>query len=877
MNIPRFTGWLLRRMVSKHESHFASGDLEEIYFEKVQIEGAKSARRWLWSEILHSAPRFLMRKMIWRVTMVSNSIKIATRNIRKQRIYSFINIAGLSVGLASCILIFLYIRHELSYDRFHENADRIYRVTSEDHGRIYLNSPLWAQAHNGVSIAMGNEFPEVESVVRLNHWNESRLSYGNQRFLEDDLIVADPELFDVFSFRLIQGDAKTALENPQSIILSKTIAAKYFGNESPLGKEMTFGDSTLLSVTGIFEDLPSNSHIPMQFIVPFTINSVLYDRDLNSYGGVICYTYCLLKPESDLTSLLEKINALPDRYYYQDEETKAHRKIKYSLQSLTSIHLHSDLNFEITETGDLRTITIAGSVAFLLLLIACINYMNLATARAAQRSLEVGIRKVVGAQRSQLIQQFFGETMVFSMLALVLAGIMAYLFLPHFNQFVQKPLQLDLFNDPVLFVGLFCLALFVGLLAGSYPALMLSSFRPITVLQKTIEKQGRRTTLRNVLVVIQFTISVILITGTLVIREQLHFVLNTDIGFNKEQILSLRLRDPSVIDRAETVKSECLRHPGIIQGAFSSHLPDNVDWSLRVHHPEMSDDVSQMMNFTTVDYDFIDLYGIQMADGRKFDRAFPADANGAFILNESAVKALNWEDPIGREFDDWFVVGGGFYTAPVVGIMKDFHMLPLHKPIEPTYFFLPPRFGNRRMGFNQYLSLKIQTDNVQEILRYLEDTVAKFSPGYPFEYQFFDDRFAESYSAEVRASRMISVFALIAIFIACLGLYGLASFMAVQRTKEIGIRKVLGASTGNIALLLGRSFLRWVILANVIAWPVAYFVMQQWLQKFSYRVDLTFLVFIISGGIALVIAMLTILAQSSKAARANPVEALKYE
>lgn len=812
--------------------------------------------------------------------MLKNYLKIALRIIKRQKGYTLINVVGLACGLASFILILLYVRYELSFDLYHKNADLIYRVTSEDKGRIYMNSFQMAQAHPGVALYAKSDFPEVKSIARFNRLNNVRISYKENHFLEDNFFYAEPEIFDIFFFPLLKGDPKMVLQDPFSIFLSEEMANKYFGNDDPIGKIIRYEDEYDFKVTGVFKNLPKNSHFTMDFVIPFKTSEELFGRDLNAYDGGMCYTYVLLQDPYNLTELEDKLSALPDKYFYDNPDMKERRQLKYHLQSLSKIHLHSHLNFELTENSDIRNIYISLLIGILILVIACINYLNLVTARSAQRGREVGIRKVVGAQRLQLIKQFFGESILLTAIAFGLSIILVLDVLPEFSAFMERDLSFNITQDFTLFIWIFAVVIIVGLFAGCYPALIISAYKPVFVFRGKFKGGSKGSTLRNILVLSQFTISIVLIVCTLVIRNQVNYMNNKDSGYNRDQIVVVQVRDESIHKNMEALKTELLKHPNVTSASISSHVPNNMDWQLRVHWPEMPEDISIIMNFATVDYEFTDLYGIELIEGRGFSQDHPSDENGAFLFNEAAVKSLNWESPVNKEFDDWFISREGFKTGRVVGVMKDFHMLSLHNKIEPLYLYLPPKstnYENRRMFFNRYLSVKLNSENMSETLVYVENQIANFSPQYPFEYYFFDEMYGKAYDEEQRMRSMFITFSIIAIGISCLGLFGLASYSASARTKEIGVRKVLGASVSNLIFYLSKEFTKWVLLANLIGWPIAYFVMNNWLQNFAYQIEIGWMVFLGSGALVLLIALLTVCTQAIKVSLTNPVEALRYE
>ncbi len=799
--------------------------------------------------------------------MIKNYLKTAFRIITRNKAYSFLNIIGLATGMAACLLILLYVHYELSFDRYHQNASQIYRIIKEDPGNYYLGSNQYALTPAPLAQALIDEYPEILSVTRIDSQGNNLISYGKKTFLEPVVHFADPQTFEIFTFHFIRGDSKTALQDPYSIVLSESMAQKYFGDEDPMGKILNYREAYDFKVTGVFKAMPKNSHFTADFLIPFESLGKVFGWKMDIWGDNSFYTYFLLREGADPGELEEKFPALIDKYAGDRIWSFQGQKTKYLLQPLTKIHLYSHVNFEISPNSDIKYIYIFTSIALLILIIACINYMNLATARSAKRAKEVGMRKVVGAHRKQLIRQFMGESVMMTLLSLSLALILVAVSLPAFNRFIERPLTLNLLENHQFLLGLFAVVVFVGLFAGSYPSVYISSFRPISVLRGAFSRGHKGKTLRNGLVVAQFIISIILIASTIVVRNQLHFIQNREMGYNREQILVMSIHDRNLPKKMEALRTELKSHPNITHVSLSRSLPNHVTSERIAEWPGKPDDVHVPIYVNEGDYEFIDLFEIEMARGRNFSPDFPSDANGAILLNETAVKALGWEDPLGREMNHW---GREERSGTVVGVIKDFHMHSLHLEIKPLYVFLNPKSG-------RYISIKVKEQNLPGTIDFIRGTIREFSPQYPFNYQFFDDIFDRAYRAEQKIGTQFSVFAMLAILIACLGLFGLASFTAEQRTKEIGIRKILGASVSHIAFLLSREFTKWVVIANIVAWPIAYYVMTQWLQNFAYKVNLGLFSFLLAGAFALFIALLTVSFQTIRAATANPVDSLRYE
>lgn len=804
-----------------------------------------------------------MRPYIKGEIVLKNYLIITLRNIKKNKIYSLLNILGLAIGMAAFILLFLYVRYELSFDRWNQNSDRIYRVVQQQLGNVYLGSDKFAVTSAPLAAALMQEHPEVLAATRIdNSWNVP-LSYKERHFVEKMILWADPYFFKIFSIELLAGDPNSALTNPHSIMFSESMAKKYFGKEDPLGKTILYQKKHDVIVTGVFKDFPKNAHFIMDVILPFDAQATLNNRRLDSWGNNSYYTYFLLREGSDALELEAKLSALIKKY----RDGKGWKNARFYLQPLTKIHLHSNINFEIAPNSDIKYIYLFSSIAFLILFIACINYINLATARSAKRSKEVGMRKVVGAQRDQLIKQFLGESTIITFIALLLTMLLITLALPVFNRFVERDITFDPVNNPELLLGIVGTFALVALLAGGYPAAYISRFRPIAALKNTSNRGKKSVFFRNSLVVFQFVISILLILCTVIVRSQLRFIQDQDMGYNREHIVVLNSRDENLRKQLKVFKTELKNNPDIINVTTSTSLPNHIDSSTFAKWPGKPEDVDIPIYVGECDYDFVDVFELKLAYGRNFSREHTSDANGAFLINETAAKAIGWENPLGKEFSRW---GNDKSAGRIVGVLKDFHIHSLHQEIKPLYIFL-------RTDFPRFISIKIRGANIPASLEYIGKTFKNFSPTYPFEYSFFDEVFDRAYRAEQRIGHMFSVFTLLTIFIACLGLFGLASFTAEARTKEIGIRKVLGASVSNIIGLLNQEYVKKVILATLIACPLGFYAMSKWLQNFHYRINLGVLPFLLAGLIALAIALITVSLQTFRAAATNPADSLHYE
>jgi putative ABC transport system permease protein len=852
---PRIAAWLIRRIFPDKGGCSILGDMTETYQDLEEEKGLIWARTWFWWQCIRALPHFFTDTCYWRIHMFKNYLLVTLRNVKKNRLFSLLNILGLAVGMAAFILIMLYVQFELSYDRYHENADRIYRVIRE--GRAFTPAALGPE--------LKEKIPEVEATARLIRSSNTLVSYEPNHYLEEEFYWTDPAMFDVFSIPFANGDSRTALKEPFAIALSQKMATKYFGNTNPMGKTLKVSERYSFKVTGVFYDMPSHSHFVMDIAVPYETYFRITGNDITGWRSNFSYTYFLMREGADPQEAEDKIHPYIVVPLLEAAGIKEPYPQYYFIQPMTDIHLHSHLEQEIGVNNDMKYILLFSSIAFLVLFVACVNYMNLATARSIRRGKEVGLRKVVGAKRGQLVAQFLGESVAMAVLAMFFSIVIVLAALPSFNNLVQRQLTLDPFQDPQLIVGLAFATLFVGLFAGSYPAVRMSGFRPISVLSGAFSRSPKGSSLRNILVLLQFAITIFLIVCTLAVRDQLRFIKSVDLGYAKEQIITLPVRVRSIRQNIQAIKTELLQFSDITAVSTSGRLPNDIDTFTSRDWTGRNPKEPIPIYYNTADYDYIDLFDMEIVQGRNFSRDFPSDEKGAFLVNETAVKVAEWESPIGRKLTHFDGT-----TGEIVGVLKDFHLHSLHRPIEPLYIFLDNRsFSN--------IAVRIRTGNIPAAIDHVKDVMKKFSPNSPFSYAFFDEVFERAYFTERRMGRVFGAFAALGIFIACLGLFGLTTSAAEHRTKEIGIRKVLGASDAKIFLLLSREFVRWVLLANLIAWPTAYFAMNKWLENFAYRTHIGAAAFLISGGTALLIATFTVSYQSIKAARANPVDSLRYE
>lgn len=862
----------LYRILPFAEREALIGDFDELFLEMFKKYGYLPALLWYWGQVLILLPRSSLDSIQWRFIMLKNYLKIALRNIKRHKGYSFINIAGLAVGMAVFILIALYVYHETSFDIYHEHADRIYRIIQQRKGNMISGESTYATTPPALAPALMNEFPEVLLATRIGPLSKILVNYGERGFVEDKIYCVEPETFRIFTIPFVKGDSQTALHDPFSIVLSERAAKKYFGNDNPIGRILTLREKTDFKVTGVFRNMPDNSHFIMDVVIPFRTYflfkfGLAVITEWSNYGSF--YAYCLLQEVADPIQVEQKLPDFLNRTKYQVYPTDEHLKDSYSLQPLTSIHLHSDAQIEIGVNNNIRHIRLFSFSALLILIIACINYMNLAAARYAQRSKEVGIRKVAGASRGQLVRQFIGESVLTTQLSLTVSLLIVLLALPTFNTFIGRQLSFNLLGNLELLFVIISVILCVGLLSGVYPSLFISSLKPVTSIKGRALKSTKNAFLRNVLVTAQFAITIFLIIGTLVVKNQILYILNKDMGYAKDQIVVLHTGDIGTRDnfhnKLETIKSELTQNPNIISVAGSKRLPNHMTLGAVDILPGRETAGNIPVYAMWGDDDFINLYGIGITAGRNFSKEYPADREGAILINETAAKACRWEDPIGKTLTYW-----GNRTGVIVGIMKDFHFHPIHRPIEPFCIYYEPLYFD-------YLSIKIHGSDISNTIAYIERIMNNFSPNHPFEYQFFDEIFERTYQTEQKTGKQFSVITILSILIACMGLFGLALFTTQQRTKEIGIRKVMGASVKHIMFLFTKEFLKWILVANLVAWPVAYLVMNRWLQNFAFRIHIGWFHFLATGGISFAIALITVSYQILKTATASPVDSLRYE
>jgi putative ABC transport system permease protein len=814
--------------------------------------------------------------------MIQNYIKTALRQLMRNKGFSLINILGLAVGIACCLIIVVYVRDEISFDNFHQNGDHVYRIALDrkypEHNRHYAIIP------HSYARAIKDEFPEVEEVTRFFHFqgNTFDILKGDELYEEDLAYFADSTFFKIFDIPLIQGEADKALAEPNTVVLTESIAKKYFNRTDVVGEILRVqGFDNDMVVSGVCEDVPENSHLTFELLMSTSGNALGFIQQDN-YINFSAFTYLLLKEGTNAALLESKLPEVVRKYasgqvqrqfnVTYDEYVAAGNGYHYFLQSLPSIYLNSNLENELRPPGSKTRVYIFSVIAFFILLIAIINFMNLATARSTERAKEVGIRKTLGSVRGQLISQFMTEAILVSVLSMVIAFAILNLLLPVFNQLSGKEFAfsevLNLKSIPLFML----FALFIGALAGSYPSLVLSSFRPIEVLKGKLVSTTHGRWLRNGLVVFQFMISVILIISTIVVYRQMEFIRNKELGFNQQQLVSIQGAF-QLQAQSQAFKDELLRLPEVRSVGACNALPGGYFFG--VSFQKEGDNETTFGSGMVIDENFIECMQMEILDGRDFDRSY--NDSLSIMLNETAVKQLGLTAPVGKRLVTNDNPGGGagdeFRNYTVVGVVKDFHFQSLHQTISPMFFYLNPNQHNA----SNLISLRVEPDNIQQTIQRIEGIWGQFLPNQPFKFTFLDADLTALYQAELVAQKVFGLFSILAIFIACLGLLGLAAYVTQQRTKEIGIRKVLGASVTNIVGLLSKDFLKLVGIALLVAAPVAWYAMRRWLSDFAYRIDLSWWMFALAGALAILIAFLTVSYQSIRAAVANPINSLKDE
>ncbi len=776
--------------------------------------------------------------------MLLNYLKVALRTTLKNRGFSFISIAGLAIGMVCCLLILLWVQDELSFDRFHENSNQLYRVVTQYDDKWTAATP-WA-----IAPILKRDFPEIENATRFRA--ENVLIQYEDRAFNESVGFVDPVFLEMFSFPLIEGDPASVLKAPESVLITEKTASKYFNDVNPIGKIITANNQTNLVVTGILKDVPTNSSLEFEMLIPI---SILGEERLNSWSWETA-SFVLLNNNASPDLLRNKIVGTIHKYDTRSGMTD--RIILSHLQPVSRIHLYS-----LNGTGPILYVYVFSAVAFIVLIVACINFINLITAKASVRGKEIGVRKVVGAGRNHIIAQFLGETLLIAIIAFGLALILAEMLLPGFNTIAEKQLSPNYIHNSGILIGSVLIIVLTTLIAGSYPAFILASFRPIQILKGSFAGGFKKSPIRRMLVIVQFTVSIILIVITVTIGKQVSYIQNKNLGFNREQVITVPLNDDAR-NSYEALKHHLLRNPGILNVTSATGAPNNIGSINPAYWEGRGPDRAEFIYYVSVDHEYIDTFEIDITDGRNFSKDFSTDANN-YIVNEAAINYMKLESPVGKLFSIWNNEGR------IIGIVRNFHFHSLHNDIVPMVMTLTHYVPHNTMF------IRIDPENINSTLASIDNSWNEFVPGYPFQYEFLDDNFRRQYNDEARIKSLFQHFSATAIFISCIGLFGLTALIAQYRTKEIGIRKVVGATVFDIIGLLIKDFSKWMVIAAVAAIPIAYYIVNMWLENFAYRTEVSWMLFTGAGLIVYIIALLTIGFQAIRSATANPVEALRYE
>jgi putative ABC transport system permease protein len=884
---PRLALRLLERIVEREDEFGAAGDLEERYAQLEHGRGAWLARLDSWRQVLAALPGFLRNQLYWSHQMFKSYLKIAFRNLWTHKGYSFINIAGLAIGIACALFILLWVQDELSYDRFHANAKTLYRVEQDQNsgqGKFHHSSTPY-----GLRSALKAEIPEIREATRVAGGRTFLIRRGETAFFESRVLAVDPSFMKMFSFPIVRGDSETALAGPGSMILAEDLARKYFGADDPIGRTLTVNNQFPVTVTAVIKNVPDASNLRFDALVPMEFLKNL-KIDIESWAGNEAPTYVQLHEKSAVAAVKAKITRLFrdriltdwrgdeanwKRIQADPEQWKRYNSYvapDFTLMPIVDVRLLGYFGFDRSNQG-LKTVTTFALIGLFVLLIACINFMNLATARSVRRAREVGLRKVAGADRRSIAGQFYGESVLTSILAGLASIVLVVIMLPAFNAVAGKTMTLASLFSLKFHWNLLDITNFTGFVAGSYPALVLSSFQPIKVLKGRTSDGARGAGLRRALVVVQFGLSVLLLLGMAVAARQIDFMRGKKLGYDKEQLVYMPLRGEAAKTYA-ALKERLLRDP-MIQGVTgTAQKPSSIGYNAEgATWDGIEPNQRYIIGMEFVDYDYPETMKIEMAAGRSFDRKFSTDETKAFLVNETVAKlmGLTAAAAVGKRFNFWGLDG------TIIGVMKDFHFQSVRAPIQPLAVTMSGKNPAEWYRAISYAVVRLKGGDVPGSMKSVEEAWRTVNSDYPLEYRFFDQDFDQMYRADEQTGKILKIFAVLAIVIAGLGLFGLASFTAEQKTREIGVRKVLGASAPSIVVLLSKEFAKWVLVANALAWPAAYFIMRNWLQQFAYKTNIAWWLFATAGGGALVVALLSVSFQALRAAQTDPVKALKYE
>lgn len=856
----RFLLWFLKRDLAEE----VIGDMEEQYFEQLEKYGEQRAQLNYYYQVLNYLRPFAIRGDLLNTInpffMLRSNFKIAWRSLLKNKLNSIINITGMTIGMTCFILIGLYIQYETSFDQQHEKADRIYRIAQTQKGNEFRGSEQFAVAPMTIGPTMKEKFPEVEAATTLT--NMQYLFWKGEQTIYETGLLADEFLFDVFSYPTIAGDAAAALKDRDAIILTASLAQKYFGHNSPINQTIKISSDQIKTVKAVIEDIPENQHFDFDFILSIeNYGEYREDRDRWRWASNNYSAYVVLAEGQDYQQLEKKLSI------FDEEVTAAYAglpfKAEYFLQPLTDIHLLSQINFESEVNGDIRYIYLAASIAFIILLLALINYMNLTNASFGQRFKELGVRKVLGARKHQLISQLMTESVLVTLIGFSLALACAYFLLPGFNRLMDLPIAFEFWEHKSLFLSLLALLLSLGILSGLYPALLSSSVVVVNAIKGNWHKNKREGSFfRSALLIGQFTAAIVLAASSIVVYQQLQYIQHKKLGYEREQIVYVPYRNQDIYDKAPTLVRELQQQHAIEQVSIARTLPTNTYNQGILDEWEGNDGNQEIYIYRLhTDQAYLDLFEIELLEGRNLTAA---DTLGAYIINESAVKAIGWTSAVGKSFRD----------GKVIGVVKDFHFQPFDLAIEPIFITHYTRSNAHYFG---HITMKIKADPSQETVAHIQQTIKEILPEVPFDFNYLDESYNALYASEKRFGKAFNISTMLALFIACIGLFGLVTHQVLQRFKEIGIRKVLGASSAQIVQLISSDFLKLVAVSAVIAIPIAWWGMSQWLQNFAYRIEMSWWVFILAGLVATGIAFATIGIKSLQAAWANPVDAIKAE
>lgn len=853
--------WALRRAASEEDRFSICSDLNDMYKYYAREKGVFYAYSWYMMQVFISIPSMLKYSLTRSLNMFKNYFRVTFRNFKKYKGYSFINISGLAIGMACCIFIFLWVKDELSYDKYHKKADRIYRLEyDETIGGVHYQ---YSTCPFAAPIAFNAEVPEVKAFTRLLPAS-GLFKYKNQTFEVRRILFVDSTFFEIFSHEFIAGNSKNSLDSPGSIVMTEESAKRIFGKEEPLSRTINYNGRFDLKVTGVIKNVPKNSHFTFDYVISYNTLPEASRKRLNGWMIINGWVYVLLDKNAQPDNVQAKLPAIVDNH--EGKVLKQYgTESFYKFRKLTDIHLRSHTGDEIEPNGDINYVYIFSAIAVFILVIACINFMNLSTARSANRRKEISMRKVFGAYRIRLIYQILGETFITAFIGITASILIVTALMPYFNELTGKEIYINHLNNAGFWFGVIIITIFTSIFAGSYPSFYLSSFMPAAILKGSLSGH-RKPVFRNVLVVFQYAISIILIAGTIIIIKQLKFMKTQKLGFNKEQVLVVRLKGRNIKQKSGIFKKELLNNPDIVECSRSSDVPGAIGIVLTTFQEGKSENESLTMDYIFCDHEFVNTYGIEIIKGRDFSKKFATDTSNIYLINETAAEKFGWGEKsvgkkIGSDEND---------LGYIVGIVKDFHYKSLKEEIGPLVLML-----NKEEFY--FLSIKMRTKNISETISFIKNKWGGLEHDRNFEYFFVDERFNSLYQNEKRISRIITYFAILAIFVASLGLFGLASHTAERRKKEISIRKAVGAQVSKIVIMISGDFIKLVFLALILAVPVTYYLMSKWLEDFSYRINIGADVFICSAMLSIIIAILTVSYQAVKASMSNPVDSLREE